>query len=227
MSTLGILKERVASELRRDDLSSATEFRVVSQVSDIHDAIHTAISEYQHEKLYFMQDRATVTFNTVAAQDRYTSADAAGIARITKIDYAYAVISGMSVKLWPRRADLMEGSNLGDGSLSGQPAFYSWFAESIVLEPIPNDAFAMRFGCWLKITAPAADDTTGNRWMTDGELLIRSRAKAELYAHVIKDTQKASGFYELAAGALKTLHDITQDMTQPEAILVEVWDPYG
>lgn len=227
MATLGIMKERIAGELRRDDLSSATEFRVLSQVSDIHDAIHTAIGEYQHEKLYFMENRAEVVFNTVAAQSRYTSSDDADIARIRKIEYAYAIIGGMSVKLVPRRADLMEGSNLGDGALSGQPAFYSWFGEAIVLEPIPNAVFSCRFGCFLKITAPATDNEASNRWMTDGELLIRCRAKAELYAHVIKDQAKAAGYYELAAGALKTLREVTNDMTSPEVVLVEPWCPYG
>jgi hypothetical protein len=62
--------------------------------------------------------------------------------------------------------------------------------------------------------------------MTDGELLIRCRAKAELYAHVIKDDAKAQSQYTLAAAALKTLHDKTADMISPEVALVEVWDPY-
>jgi hypothetical protein len=221
------MKERIASELRRDDLSSATEFRVLSQVSDIHDAIHTAIKEYEHEQLYFMQSRGDVVFNTVASQDIYTSSDEADIASITKIEFAYAIIGGMSIKLWPRRADLMEGSNTGGNALLGQPAFYSWYSEAIRVEPVPNDVFSLRFGCFLKIAAPAADGTTGNRWMTDGELLIRCRAKAELYEHIIKDAAKADRQHGLAAAALKTLHDKTADLLNPEAIICEVWDPYG
>jgi hypothetical protein len=221
------MKERIASELRRDDLSSATEFRVLSQVSDIHDAIHTAINEYQAERLYFQQSRGSVLFNTVASQDIYTSSDDADIARITKIEWGYVIIGGMSVKLWPRRADLMEGSNTGDGALLGQPAFYAWQDESIRIEPIPNDVFALRFGCFLKIAAPASDSETGNRWMTDGELLIRCRAKGELYEHVIKDTAKADRQYALAENALKTLREKTNDLLVPESVLVEVWDPYS
>lgn len=227
MSTLGILKERIASELRRDDLSTATEFRVLAQVSDIEDAIRTAIKEYEHEQLYFMQSRGAVLFNTVASQNIYTEADEADIARITKIEFGYAIIGGMSIKLWPRRADLMEGSNTGNNALLGQPAFYSWYSEAIRIEPIPNDVFALRFGCFLKIAAPASDSETGNRWMVDGELLIRCRAKAELYAHVIKDDAKAQAQYTLAAAALKTLHDKTADLLSPEVALVEAWDPYS
>lgn len=227
MSTLGIMKERIASELRRDDLSSATEFVTLNQVSDIHNAILTAIKEYEHEQLYFMQSRGDVVFNTVAAQDLYTSSDDADIARITKIEFGYVTVGGFSRKLWPRRADLMEGSNTGSGVTPGEPAFYAWQDESIRLEPVPNDVFSMRFGCFLKIAAPAADGTTGNRWMTDGELLIRCRAKAELYEHVIKLPDKADRQHALAAAALKTLHDKTADLMAPESILVESWDPYA
>jgi hypothetical protein len=227
VSTLGIMKERIASELRRDDLSSATEFVTLNQVSDIHNAILTAIGEYQREKFYFSEDRGSVLFDTVAAQDIYTSVDEPDIARIVKIEWAYAIIGGTSIKLWPRRADLMEGSNTGDNALSGQPAFYSWYGESIRIEPIPNDVFSLRFGCVLKTTAPASDSETGNRWMTDAELLIRSRAKAELYRHVIKDAQKADLFQAAANDALSTLRDITDSKTVPEIPLVEVWDPYA
>jgi hypothetical protein len=223
VSTLAKMRARISQELRRDDLESATEF---SDEADINNAIRTAIKEYDAEPLYFSQSRSDVVFNTVAAQDIYTSSDEPDIARITKIEFAYAIIGGMSIKLWPRRADLMEGYNTGGNALLGQPAFYSWYSEVIRIEPIPNDVFALRFGCFLKIAAPASDSETGNRWMTDGELLIRCRAKAELYAHVIKDDVKAQSQYALAAAALKTLHDRTADLLQPEVCLVEAWDPY-
>lgn len=227
MSTLGIMKERIASELRRDDLSSATEFRVLSSVSDIHDAIHTAITQYQDEPFYFNQDRASVVFNTVASQDRYTSSDDADIARIIKIHYAYINIGGFGYKLFVRRADLMEGSNMGSNALVSQPAFYSWFAESIVLEPIPDQVYQLRFGCTLKTAAPTMDNEANNRWMTDAELLIRCRAKAELYAHVIKEPDKASLQMQMAQMAYERLHQKTADMTSPEVAMVEIWDPYS
>lgn len=227
MSTLGIMKERIASELRRDDLSSATEFRVLAQVSDIHDAIHTAISEYQHEQFYFNQSRGAVVFNTVAAQDIYTSADDADIARIIKIEYGFITISGMAFRLRPIQAADIEAANLGAAALSAQPAFYSWYAESIRLEPIPNDVWSVRFGCMLKTTAPASDAEASNRWMTDAETLIRCRAKAEIYAHVIKEQPKAQIYYELAQNALKNLREKTESIIQPESALVEPWDPYS
>lgn len=228
MSTLGIMKERIASELRRDDLSSASEFRVLSSVSDIHDAIHTAIGEYQKENLYFKQSRGDVVFDTVADQARYTSSDEANIARIIKIEYAFIDIAGFPFKLYPRRADWMDVDTSGDNPITSDPQFYSWYGEAIILEPVPSAAgYECRFGCILKTTAPATDNEASNRWMLDGELLIRSRAKAELYRHVIKDYQKADQYQMAANDALTTLRDITEQMTAPEVALVEVWDPYS
>jgi hypothetical protein len=228
MSTLGIMKERIASELRRDDLSSASEFRVLSAVSDIHDAIHTAIGEYQKEHLYFKQSRGDVVFDTVANQPRYTSSDETNISRIIKIEYGFIEIGGMTFKLLPRRNDLMDVDVSGDNPHTSDPQFYSWYAETIILEPIPSTAgYECRFGCILKTTAPATDNEASNRWMIDGELLVRSRAKAELYRHVIKDYQKADQYQMAANDALATLREITENMIQPEVALVEVWDPYG
>lgn len=226
MTTLGVMKERIASEFRRDDLSSATEFRVLSAVSDIHDAIHTAIGCYDHEPFYFNQSRDAVVFNTVALQDIYTSADEADIARIIKIEYGFITIGGTAQRLIPRFPDQMEASNLGTSALFGQPQFYSWYAESIRLEGIPNDAFPVRFGCIMQLAAPATDNETGNRWMTDGERLIRCRAKAELYAHVIKEKDKAQTQFDLAKDAYDKLHEKTQSKIQPEVVVVQSWDPY-
>jgi hypothetical protein len=227
MSTLGIMKERIASELRRDDLSSASEFRVLSSVSDIHDAIHTAIGEYQNEQLYFKQTRGDVSFNTVAAQARYTSSDDADIARIIKIEYGFVTVGGQPFKLYPRRADMMDIYTAGDNPHTGDPQFYSWYGEAIVLEPVPSDARAVRFGCILKTTAPASDGEASNRWMTDGELLIRCRAKAELYRHVIKDRDKYLDMMDAANDALGVLRERTDAMLAPETINVEAWDPYS
>jgi hypothetical protein len=227
MSTLGIMKERIASEMRLDDLSSASEFRVLSTVSDIHDAIMSAIDAYADEKFYFSESRSSVSFNTVAAQDSYTSSDDADIARILKIQYAFVTIGGQPQKLLPRLPEEVEAGNLGSGSLIGTPQFYTWYAETIRLEPIPSDVFPVRFGCILKTAAPASDAETGNRWMVDAERLIRCRAKAELYAHVIKDTAKATDMAVMAAEALQQLINKTNNMTQPESVLVEAWNPYA
>jgi hypothetical protein len=227
MTTLGIMKERIANDLRRDDLSSATEFKTLTTTSDIHDAIHTAIGEYQNEQLYFKQSRGDVSFNTVVDQARYTSSDEADIARIIKIEYGFVTIGGAPFKLLPRRADLMDIYTAGDNPHKGDPQFYSYYGESIVLEAVPSTVLPVRFGCILKTVAPASDVEASNRWMLDGELLIRCRAKAELYIHVIKNNEAAATMMGAAQSALDTLRERTETLLAPETIMVEAWDPYS
>jgi hypothetical protein len=57
--------------------------------------------------------------------------------------------------------------------------------------------FLMSLGAHVQLPAPmgfvgsTGQDTTGNRWFTDGEKLIRSRAKYELAINVLRDDQLA------------------------------------
>lgn len=55
------------------------------------------------------------------------------------------------------------------------------------------------------VDVPATDGETGNAWMTTAERLIRCRAKAELYAHVIQKNDKATTQFQLAEEALQQL----------------------
>jgi hypothetical protein len=216
VTTLATMKSRIASELRRDDLTS-----------DIADAIATAITTYQHEKFHFSQSRSAVTFNTVAGQDIYTSADNAAIARIIKVESAWITIGGLAAQLWPRQAEEIEGCNLGSAALVAQPLNYTFYQESLRLSPIPNDVYAVRFLCVIAIAAPANDSEEGNRWMTDGELLIRSRAKAELYEHIIKKPDQAAIYNAAAERERRRLKLLMNQKTQPEDAIVEAWNPYG
>ena len=215
MTTLAIMKARIAEELRRDDLTG-----------DIADAISSAIGAYQHRRFYFNESRAIV-FDTVANQDIYTSSDDADIANIVKFDYVFILIGGMPYELRQMKPADMESANLGTAFSVGQPGFFSFYNESIRLYPIPSESgWDVRIGAVVLIPEPASDAEASNAWMVKAERLIRCRAKMELYTHVIKDFEKASAMQSLAAEALKQLVERTQDMTQIGPMVVEAWDPY-
>ena len=52
---------------------------------------------------------------------------------------------------------------------------------------MPAAIYPMRMGAHVLIPAPAADSTAGNRWMTDGERLIRARTKYQLAVNFTYD----------------------------------------
>lgn len=55
------------------------------------------------------------------------------------------------------------------------------------------------------IDEPVADGTAGNAWMTTAEMLIRCRAKGELWLHVIKEPTRAKEMFDMVGTQLQQL----------------------
>lgn len=182
MSTLGAMKARIASELARGNLTA-----------QIADAITTAITAYQKERFRFNESLplADVTFNTIAGQPYYSGSALSippvpSLPTLQKIDYLNILI-GNTVqalsRLQPEEIRLLNFAN----TQSGQPINWALEGETIMLYPTPSAAWPITIGAFFQYPAPANDGEAGNRWMTDGELLIRSRAKYEIALHVTRN----------------------------------------
>ena len=181
MSTLATMKARIASELRRSNLTT-----------QIADAIATAIEAYQHERFSFNETRA-ITFDTVANQEFYDSNDAEALGRVRRLDYVVAEIGSSYYTLTAMTPEDIEKLN-GTGAFTGQPLSYCWYQNQLRIYPVPADAYAVRLGAQVSIAAPASDTETANPWMTTAEKLIRCRAKYELFEHVLLDERMADRF---------------------------------
>lgn len=182
MTTLAIMKARIASELARG--SSLTD-----QISD---AINTAITAYQKYRFRWNETLpgTAVTFATVAGQLNYLFSSIT-TQTIFKIDYL-TVLVGTEVIGLKRITDPEEIRVLNDaGTIRGYPDKFCVEGETIILYPSPDQVYTITVGGIFSYPAPAADATTGNRWMIDGELLIRSRAKFEIATHVTRNAVMA------------------------------------
>jgi hypothetical protein len=175
------MKARIASELRRSNLTA-----------QIAAAIPSAISAYEDQRFSFDESRA-LTFSTVAGQEFYTSADSALIPRLQKIDYAKIIVDNYPRELAVERPEEIERINR-NGTQTGEPTCYCWYAGQIRLSYIPADVWAVRIAGVVRVPAPASDDEADNPWMTTAEMLIRNRAKYELYEHVLMDRDMADRF---------------------------------
>ncbi len=181
--TLGDMKTRIAGELGRSNLTS-----------EIADAITTAIEAYQKERFRFsdVTPNAPVTFNTVAGRYIYTSADNANISTLFNFDYVMLTIGAASVQQlvrWsPAQVKLYNQAN----NMNGQPGWYAYEGNQLLLAPVPADAYPVELGVFKNILAPADDIEVGNPWMTDAELLIRSRAKYEIARHKTRNADMAA-----------------------------------
>lgn len=200
MTTLAIMKARIADELARDDLTSQIAY-----------AITDSITAYEDERFFFNESRAN-TFATVALQEFYTSSDAAFIASIIKFDYVRLFVGDQPYALTAYMPEMMEDLST-NGTSTGIPWAYCWYNNAIRLYPVPEDVRTVRVGAVVKVAAPASDAEASNAWMTHGERLIRSRAKLELALHVLKDSDLAQTMAEGVNEAFDQLKGRTARLT--------------
>src|SRR5262245_9243687 len=202
MTTLSIMKDRIARELRRANITT-----------QIGEAITTAIESYQDERFHFNEKRS-VTFSTVVDQEFYGVADESDLADLVKIDYVKLRIGNTVFDLIGDRPNWMEGMS-DNATSTGQPGWYVWYEEQLRLYPIPAESgWEIRGAGVYRYAAPESDDQIGNFWMTDGERLSRSRAKYELATHVLMDMNLAQVMTANTTEALNQLKKKTNKLTQ-------------
>jgi len=202
--TLGDMKDRIADELARFDLTS-----------QIANAINDAVSAYEDERFFFNETRA-ITFSSVSGQEFYDGSDNTLLDALQKIDYIILYMNNTPFKLRAEVPSIME-LNSQNGLLQGPPLSYCYYAQSIRFYPVPNnDTWTFRVGASIKIAAPASDIEVGNPWMmrTGAERLIRSRAKLELSLHVLKDEEMAQTMATAVNEAYNQLMGRTAQLTQ-------------
>lgn len=174
MTTLSIMKARIADELARGDLTSQIAY-----------AITDAIERYQSERMWFNESR-DVTFSTVASQEYYTSSDHELIPNIYTIDYVVMTVGGSVHSLTRSIPEQIEALS-DNGAQTGEPSSYAYFQKKIRLYPVPDQVYTVRVAGHVKVAAPASDDEADNVWMTDAERLIRARAKYNIALDVMRD----------------------------------------
>ena len=197
VGTLGYMKDKIADELARPDLTS-----------QIADKITEAIAAYQPERFFFSESR-DFTFSTSAGQEFYGDATSPvavpGVASLQAFDYVILYIGSIP---WPiaRRTDVEIEVLNQNGLMKGQPWNWSYYNEQLRLGPVPDAVYSMRIACHQKVAAPSGDDVAGNPWMMDNaERLIRCRAKYELFLHVMKNMEQAEAMAAAAQEAFDTL----------------------
>jgi hypothetical protein len=174
--TLLDLKNRIASDLTRDDLTS----QIANVVSD-------SIKFYARERFWFNQSRS-LTFNTVVGQVAYGAADLATIPNIVRID---ALFLPQNQSIYPLDRCEPDDFEVISGGMTGggKPTAYTTIDNTILLWPNPTAVHTMRLHAFFRLPDAADGDT--NAWTDDAEELIRSHAKMLLYMDVLEDDANA------------------------------------
>lgn len=186
--TLGYMIDRIDDQLLRGGLLN----------SQIQVCINDAIGIYQRERFRFNQS-FTATFQTVVGQQNYTAISDASFPSVSGFQQFYC-IDWMTITLPPAVFDIprIQPEELliltQTGTQMGQPYAFAFQNETIMLYPVPSanttgcsTAYTMTVGGHVTYAVPQSLGDPSNRWMTDGEQLIRSRALFELGRHYLRD----------------------------------------
>lgn len=159
--------------------------------------INSAIRQYSTKRL-FLTERS-FTFTTVANQPDYDIDDAADIDTFLEVQDSYVTVGGIRYPMTPIDYPTLSASQNGIIT-SERPTNWAFFARAFWLFPIPTGAAVVTISGHCRF-AVLSGDTDTNAWMTDGEELIRARAKRRLAANVTKDLDEAqsAGAQEIEA----------------------------
>lgn len=186
---LAAMIARIAAETARPDLAVGG-----SNEQRTRDAITTAISEYQKQRLRF--NETSYSFNTVVGSFAYgagfgVTADAV-IPLLKSIDYVDVYDGSTFEEISRVEPNVIHlAFNAGD---IGKPMEYAYESNTLIMWPKPDKVYTIFVGSTYSVAAPASDAEANNPWMTTGELLIRCRAKYELYSNLLRNDKEAARF---------------------------------
>ena len=192
MSTYSDMQTRIADELARADLTT-----------EIQQAIQTAIAYYQPLRLYGTEQRVQGAFNTVQSQEFYGQADWSEMPNVRRVDRITVTVATNRYTMNPRTPQYMEDVSVNP-LWEGQPIDFSFYNQQLRFYPIPDAVYPVTVMGTMVVAAPV-NGSDSNFWTNDAELLIRSRAKRELLAHVIRDTDMLQVLMAAEADALANL----------------------
>ena len=188
MTTLGTMKDEIAGDLGRSDLSSYIET-----------CIKRAIEQEQRTRYWFNVTR-DLAFTTTAGTYRYSSFSSGPITNFSDVIGIDAVwleeSNGTRHELVQSSYEDIEA--LTDNTNSrGRPRDYAVRNNEIWLYPIPDQAYTIRVAAHYRVAAPASDTETGNPWMTHAYSVILPLAKSIIYQSRVRNYNAAKADFEM------------------------------
>ena len=188
MTTLGTMRTRIAREMRRGDLTASS--------TAIAAAVLSAIQFYENERFFFTEFHENTV--TASASVSYVALTVLSVRPVT-LDSVKAVIGQRDYPLLERNWSELE--RIDSGQWYGYPDYYALHGEEIRLYPPPNSNYTLKVSGvkTLPEISVSASASATNAWMTDGEEMIRLKAKALLFRDEVRAPEQAAQFEAAAA----------------------------
>ncbi len=204
MSTYAQVAANIADKLVNTDFSS-----------QVNDEINRAIAFYASESFYF--NETTGTFNTVAGQKSYGSADSVPT-NIKQIDSVKLTISSNNFT-YLDSVSYKETEEEDSSSTRGQPRKYSYYTQKFFLYPLPDAAYTVTVSYKKSYTdLSAGGDSNDFTTTTLAKDLIEARVMKNMYAVWLDDINRAKTFQMLEDEYLMQLRSETDRLVAPRSI---------
>ena len=178
----GTMKQRIADEMRRGDLTVCATVVASSIISAI---------EYFKRRRFYFNEFLDTTFSASASVTAVSlSSD------VIAIDSLKVVIGNRNYPLEPMGWKEMDA--IDSGQFFGYPDYYAIHSGMIRFYPPPNGNYVIRMSGIRELPEVTLDATTNatNAWVdtVDGEAMIRAKAKAYLFRDFLRDQNQARIF---------------------------------
>lgn len=201
MSTFGTMRARVAREMKRGEITASS--------TAVADAIVSAIDLLKQHRFTF----------TEFHDEQITASGSTTYVPLTRMSVVAAKVDTIKVVISSRDYPLDEKSwseidAIDSGQWYGYPEFYAIQGDEIRLYPPPNQNMTLRIAGVKELSEVSAAATNGatNAWMTEGELLIRHTAKANLFRDELRNNAQADYFDVQAGRARRELQRKANDL---------------
>lgn len=182
--------------MRRGELSASS--------SAVQTSVLDAIRFFENRRFVFNEFKDTL--KTGAASATYVTLSVAGISRILLLDSIKAIIGQRDYPL--KHTTWHEIESIDSGQWFGYPEYWAIHSNEIRLYPPPNDSYVYRLSGLQRlsdISAGASAQAT-NAWMTEGEPLIRLRAKATLFRDHLRNLPLYREFNQFAGEVYREMN---------------------
>jgi len=200
MSDYGTMKRRVAKEMKRGEITASS----TAVAKSVIDAIH------YFERRRFPWNEFQGALKTTVASVTAVTLSVTNVPNIILVDSIRMVIGSRDYPI--RHEPWHRIESIDSGQWYGYPEMYAIHSNEIRLYPPPNAAYPMRWAGIKKLddVSLGATSTASNKWMTDGEELIRLRAKATIFRDELRNPNLAQ-FFDAAAN--QVYDDIHKETT--------------
>jgi hypothetical protein len=171
--TLGDFLDRVLDELNETSLTAQVML-----------ATRSAIKHYDHEYMWFSEDRS-FTVTTSAGQEFYGADDNARIPDLPGIESIILAQDATTRLTLERQSDAWFDAVSTNPGVTGQPSDYGYYGRQLRFYPIPDRAYVLTVVDHPKGTLTDSRSAS-SVWLEEAEELIRSRVKADIEINTIK-----------------------------------------